>query len=1368
MATTLSTTDQGEPSSSVAHRSEGALKELLERKIPTLPTFPSDRLLDGKNYSTWSMQMEAVLETYDLAVMVLTDLPRPTEEQDPIGDERYQWDRFNARIRSFIIINCTPSVLAHIRHLTLVRQIWLHLDQIYNRMTPMKRAGLEVTMRQLDPSRCASMKEYIDKVQILQQEIAHAGKTISPTDMAILLLSKLPPKFSAFYSSLITSGRVTELTWDELVPMVLDQEDRFKSTSKSESSALTAKAKPKGNKGKKPASSSKANSTPNDNLNKERTCHKCGAKGHIRKDCPKQNSKSSADETATPARASAFVHIHEECGVSSHETLLAASSSREWILDSGATRHMTPIKEGLLNFQPMQGKIYLGDDTSLPIRGVGSLPLASVDSGGTHNIEVLYVPKLHYHLLSVFELCKAGFSVEFDDNRLTVKHKDSKAVSLEGAPHNGIYRVSIPSTALVSSTSSSLWHARYGHLNNEYLRKATKLVDGLPSIPLNKDLCSSCVKGKQHRDNFPKQASRRATKVLELVHMDLCGPMQTMSLGGSLYFMLIIDDFSRITWVFFLHLKNEAFPSFVSWLTLVEKESGHSLKTVRADKGGEFTSNAMKDFCREHGIRQEFANTNTPSENGVVERKNRTVVEMARTMLTHMQVPQKLWAEAVSTAVHIINRSPTSSLTGKTPYEAYFGKKPDVSHFRVFGCPAYAHIPSTRRGKFDEKSRQLLFVGYNSQSTGYRLYDPLHDSICLSRDVVFQEESTSEGADSTSSLGDAADSFPSSTPLTPDIIDAPPDLSEESIPLGDDVDVPDEPLPPPVPRWARQTIQDSGVDLPTLAKGTPSGVRRSTRLQSHAAPDVMYTNYSLMARVLKSRDPIHLGEALAQPVWRKAMEIELQAIHQNDTWELVPRPQHKKVIGVKWVYKTKYLRDGSLDKHKARLVVKGYAQRPGLDFDDTFAPTARVTTIRTVLAVAGKQRWPIYQMDVKSAFLNGDVKEEIYVEQPPGFFTSKTKDMVYRLKKALYGLKQAPRVWNEKIDMFFCKIGFSRSKADPQLYVYLEKPLVAIIVLYVDDLIITGNHVTFLESTKLKLQSQFDMTDMGVLHYFLGLEVYQHQTGIFISQQRYVSELLLSFGMEDSRTITSPMDVNQKFSIDTDSPPADIHLYRKLIGSLIWLLNTRCDLSFPVSLLAGFMGKPLLIHWHAGLRILRYLKTTPALGLFYEADTKDSTSLSIYGWTDSDWAGDVDHRRSTTGYCFTLGSGAISWSSKKQPTVSLSSTEAEYRAACTSTCEVVWLRRLLGELGFPQQAPTLLLCDNQSCLAIARNPVFHTRTKHIEVQYHFIREKLLNGEICLEYCHTDSNHADLFTKPLSQTTISFHSRSLRLIPCPWI
>ena len=380
-------------------------------------------------------------------------------------------------------------------------------------------------------------------------------------------------------------------------------------------------------------------------------------------------------------------------------------------------------------------------------------------------------------------------------------------------------------------------------------------------------------------------------------------------------------------------------------------------------------------------------------------------------------------------------------------------------------------------------------------------------------------------------------------------------------------------------------------------------------------------------------------------------------------------------------------------------------------------------------------------------FLNGDLQEEVYVEQPPGFILAGKQDMVYRLHKALYGLKQAPRAWYQRIDSFFLKLGFQRSHVDSNLYTLVDSGLIVIVIIYVDDLIITGSHKKRVSEFMADLSQ---MTDLGLLHYFLGFEVWQTPQGIFLSQHKYCLEILRRFGMVSSRFVSSPMDPNAHLSALDASPPCDTSLYRQIVGSLIWLTHTRLDVAYSAGLLSSFSAKPLTSHLLAARRVLRYMNATPHRSIL------DGRSTTLVGHSDSDWAGDIDTRRSTTGYCFTLGSGAISWSSKKQPTVALSSTEAEYRAACSAATEAVWLRRLLEELGAPQSTSTLIWCDNQSCIAIAKNPVFHARTKHIKVHYHYVREQILSGNLHLSYCPTKDNAADIFTRPLGQNLLHDH------------
>eukprot|EP00253_Pinus_taeda_P028118 PITA_28118 len=445
------------------------------------------------------------------------------------------------------------------------------------------------------------------------------------------------------------------------------------------------------------------------------------------------------------------------------------------------------------------------------------------------------------------------------------------------------------------------------------------------------------------------------------------------------------------------------------------------------------------------------------------------------------------------------------------------------------------------------------------------------------------------------------------------------------------------------------------------------------------------------------------------------MNEEIESILRNDTWDLIELPKNKTPIVCKWMFKPKMNADGSIEKLKTRLVAKGYSQQEGIDFDDTFAPVAKLNTIRMLIALATKCNWKLHQLDVKSAFLNGDLKEEIYLVQREGFVKQGQEHLVCRLKKALYGLKQAPRSWYEKVDSFFLEYGFHRSLNDPNLYTkYNNQGQIILISLYVDDMIITGDADDLIRGIKRLMAQVFEMKDLGSLHYCLGLEVCRDTGQTFLTQWKYARNLLEEFGMNQCRSAATPLQQNLKLSSDDGTKEVDATMYRQLIGSLIYLTTTRPDLAYSVSVLSQFMSKPL------------------------------------ESFSDSDWAGNLDDRNSITSYAFSIGSGVIAWSSKKQSTVALSSCEAEYQALCAAMCEAIWLKRLLNDAGKEQKNSTSIKSDNQSTIKLAHNPVFHKNTKHIDTPLHFIREKVQSKEIIVEYCKTFDNVADIFTKPLAR------------------
>ena len=475
----------------------------------------------------------------------------------------------------------------------------------------------------------------------------------------------------------------------------------------------------------------------------------------------------------------------------------------------------------------------------------------------------------------------------------------------------------------------------------------------------------------------------------------------------------------------------------------------------------------------------------------------------------------------------------------------------------------------------------------------------------------------------------------------------------------------------------------------------------------------------------------------------------MQSIYDNHTWDLVPLPPGRTPITTKWVYKVKRDHAGNIAKLKARLVARGFQQKEGEDFEETFAPVVKWNTLRTLVALAAHRGWKIFHLDAVTAFLNGDIIQDLYIEQPEGYVVPGKEEFVCKLLKALYGLKQAPRAWYSKIDSFLSEKGLLKSDADYNLYYFEEGGRIAILILYVDDLYMTGDHVEKINWLREEIKKQFSMTDLGILTHSLGIEFIFHEYGITMTQRRYITTTLEEFGLIDCNSSPTPMLEGTKLKIDMEQPYVDAKLYQRMVGKLIYLTQSRPDIAYSVSIVSRYMNRPQVPHMLAVKHIFRYLKGTKNLGLCY----KQGDSDILTGYADADWAGDLQDRKSTTGYLFRLGETPITWNSKKQTTVALSSTEAEYMALTEGTKEAIWLRRLLQEIQVLQDTtPTMIFGDNQGSLKLAHNPVFHSRTKHVDVRHHFIREKVESGQVTLDYISTRDQLADILTKPLGKIT----------------
>ena len=764
-----------------------------------------------------------------------------------------------------------------------------------------------------------------------------------------------------------------------------------------------------------------------------------------------------------------------------------------------------------------------------------------------------------------------------------------------------------------------------------------------------------------------------------------------------------------------------------------------------------------------------------------------------------------MWSECVLTATYLINRLPSSVLKGKSPYELIYNEKPVLDHLRVFGCLCFATILNDS-DKMSSRSEKCVMIGYSNVKKGYKLYSLDKHQFIFSRDVQFYENvfpfkgSNTDNADATSE-----NVFQDLNHLNFF------DLEHPEIPYDDESslnsDYKSQSEGSCSPSSGRISITEQNSDnvfadedevAATLEENNNSegnlnqdsnlNAQEEVPLRRSSRPSVFPKNYNdfvvdskvkyglekyvsysklnsenlcFTTQLNKISEPKSFCEASKSPYWIDAMNDEMEALNKNDTYEITELPPGRKAIGNKWVWKIKFKSNGEVDRYKARLVVKGCNQKEGVDFDETFSPVVKMVTIRCLLAVAIHNSWPVFQLDVNNAFLYGDLEETVYMKLPEGYF-SKDDTRVCRLKKSLYGLKQAPRQWNAKLTATLIENGFSQSKSDYSLFTKSDNGVFLALLVYVDDIIITGNSVTEIERFKIFLNTKFMIKDLGKLKYFLGIEVNDIENGICLNQRKYCLDLLSEYGMLACKPAKTPLQSKLVLTNEpTDDDPIldNITDYQKLMGKLIYLTHTRPDISYVVHCLSQFMHCPLKSHLRIAFKILRYLKGSPGMGIQINKDS----GMSLEAYSDADWAKCIITRRSVTGYCVFLNNNLVSWKSKKQSTLSKSSTEAEYRALASVTSEVIWILKVLKDLNLEKFLPVPLHCDSNSAIKVAANPVFHERTKHLEIDLHFVREKILKGVVKTVKVDSANQIADILTKGLDTDQHKYLVKKLGLI-----
>ncbi|KAI3685421.1 hypothetical protein L6452_34663 [Arctium lappa] len=1016
-----------------------------------------------------------------------------------------------------------------------------------------------------------------------------------------------------------------------------------------------------------------------------------------------------------------------------------------WHVDSGCSRHMTGNMSCLQDFKHINGgHVAFGDNlTGGKISGKGN-----VTKGKMTFEDVYYVDQLKYNLLSVSQVCDKQHSILFTNTECMIlapgfKVVDESMILLRTPRKDNVYCLDMDNVVsdssmncLVSKASvdeSSLWHRRMCHINFKTMNKLIKnnLVRGLPSKVFScDDHCVVCLKGKQHKTSHKTKEINSISSCLQLLHMDLFGPTNVMSIGKKSYCLVIVDDYSRFTWVYFLRTKDETSGLIKSFILRIENQTNQKVKVIRSDNGTEFKNLDLNTFCEEKGIERQYSAPRTPQQNGVAERRNRTLIEAARILLADSKLPIIFWAEAVNTACYVQNRVLVVKQKNKTPYELLNKRNLSLDFSNLLGVPSKAYRV------FNSSSRII------EESDNVKCNENTPNPIGSGPQWLFDIDSL------TNSFGFSSDDYAGTGSGGSGTTQVSESISQSVI----------FPIP------TVNHVEDCGKE-PSTGPSQREEERRDEETQENKEPEVATENTSVELNdsnleVELNEEPSHHSRIQKNhpPQLIEAMQEELLQFKLQDVWDLVDLPKGQRAIGTKWVFRNKRDERGIVIRNKATLVAQGYTQEEGIDYEEVFAPVARIEAIRLFLAYASYMKFKVYQMDVKSEFLYGSIEEEVYVCEPPGFENPSYPDRVYKLKKALYGLHQAPRAWYDTLSSYLLENGFERGVIDKTLFIKRKKKDILMVQIYVDDIIFGSTRDNMCKEFEELMHQRFKMSSMGELTFFLGLQVQQKSDGIFICQSKYVQDILTKFGFSDSKPASTPMETHKQITTDLEGEDMDVHHYISMIGSLMYLTASRPDIMFPVCVCARFQVRPKQSHYQAVKRIFRYLKGQPRLGLWYPHDS----SFDLLAYSDSDLGGANLDRKSTSGGCQFLGARLVSWKCKKQTTVSTSTTEAEYIAAAGCCSQVLWIQNQMLDYGVTF-LHTPIFIDNSSPISIVNNPVKHSKTKHIEIRYHFIRDCNEKKLIQVVKVHTDNQFADLFTKAFDVGRFTFLVTSVGMI-----
>ncbi|CAG4958833.1 unnamed protein product [Colias eurytheme] len=1051
------------------------------------------KLTGRDNWSNWSFAVRAYLQHEELDEC----LTREPDCNDPKAMKK------DVKAKSKLILLIDPILYIHIQDAVNAKQVWDNLTISFEDQGLTRKVGLLKELINTDLESSLSVEDYVNKIMTAAHKLRNIKFHVDDEWLGTLMLAGLPDMYKPMIMGLESSGMKISA---DLVKNKLLQEVKMSDTTALYTN--TKKYLPKSDK-------------------KGPRCFNCNKYGHLSKNCwhKKTTSKKTDKDTGYVAAFSAST----------------ANESNSWHIDSGASMHMTMHRDWLtdITVSPVPS-IRIANNKELKVECCGNVCIkVKAHDGSTDSIQVrnvLFVPELKTNLLSVSKIIQSGCNVIFNESGCKIYNASNKLVA-HARLMNATYLLNTLQEMQVMMAKADddtyLWHQRMGHLNFTSLNKVPLCTEGVNlSTGMENSICVTCLEGKQTRKPFPAEGSR-ATSLLELIHSDVCGPMQQTSIGGA------------------------------------------------------------------------------------SERMNRTLIERAKCMLLNSGLQKDFWAEAVTTAAYIVNRSPTRSLSDATPYEVWTGKKPNLSHMRIFGCPAMVHIPKEKRSKLDVKSRKLIFVGYSDGTKGYKFIDSETKKGIVSKDVVFLENSIKQN--NVVVPISSSENIESTCNVKPTNVNS--ELNENSLDNSQSKDITsatdsddsfhsnDDDISLYIPERKIELLPN--INITTRSKRLIKDNNTYLCIDGVTLPDVPQT-YS---EAVSCRD----GDK-----WKQSIQEELKAHKQNETWTLVEKPPNVKTIGCKWVFRIK---------------------------DE---PTGHVNGIK----------------------------------------------------------------------------------------VYL--------LLYVDDGLIISKDKSVIDKVISQLKENFEVKTMEPRN-FVGLQIERSKGHLFIHQTKYIEKLLIKFNMNNANGCSIPIDphtslIKKKVTLEERIP------YREAVGSLMHLaIVSRPDIMFGVSLVSRYLDCYDDTHWVVVKKILKYLKETKEYGINYSSTDNNI----VEGYSDSDYATDTDSRRSTSGYVFIKNGAAVTWSSQRQQSIALSTTEAEFMAACSATKEALWIKRLLCDISAYNQDSICLNVDNQSAISVIKNVDFHKRCKHIDVKYKFVKEKFQENEIDLSYICTNEQCADIFTKPLPRVRFQY-------------